>query len=321
VAPGTERTSQPSTLPKVLGRESSSADKKYFNDLLNSPFGNELVWEAARRVLAAEKLGADEAPDLLCLGLSSNDIVGHAYGPDSDEVMDCTLRTDRQLADFLTWLDERVGSGKFLVALSADHGVGPLTEQAMALGLGGGRLHSEEIEKFIENALRERYASAKGTRLVREVSLPWIYLDEPAIKSAGLELNDVARTTARTLGSYGGIEQAFAMCDLPVGGAAEGNDLIAAVRNGYFPGRSGQVYAHWSRYWYKGSKLAGHGAAYDYDQHVPVMFMGPGIKPGRFTEPVSPAAMAATICAAVGIAPPGSACAPPLRAALSSPAR
>ncbi|MBP1653764.1 MAG: type phosphodiesterase/nucleotide pyrophosphatase, partial [Bacteroidetes bacterium] len=65
---------------------------------------------------------------LLCVSLSSNDYVGHSYGPHSHEVMDMTLHTDRQLAGFFTYLGETLGLDNCLIILTSDHGVGPVPE-------------------------------------------------------------------------------------------------------------------------------------------------------------------------------------------------
>lgn len=294
--------------PKILGEKSDSPDREYYAALYNSPFGNEIVLEAARRVITTEGLGTDDATDVLCMGFSSNDVVGHAYGPDSDEVMDCTLHTDRQLADFFNWLDGRLGNGNYVLVLSSDHGVGPMPEYAADLGLGAGRIDPGKMRKAINAQLAERYASSEGAdKLVIDLNLPWLYLDEAAIKTAGLDLAEVAQAAARMAEQEKGIVRAFTFPEIAGFSLDDPNELQRAVRNSYFPGRSGHVYLHWERYWYKGSKQAGHGAAYDYDQHVPVLMMGPGVAPGRFTRAVSPTGMVPTVCAVLGIAPPATA--------------
>jgi len=35
-------------------------------------------------------------------------------------------------------------------------------------------------------------------------------------------------------------------------------------------------------YWLSGNTTASHSTPFSYDTHVPVIFMGPGIKPGRY---------------------------------------
>src|SRR4030095_5482968 len=67
------------------------------------------------------------------------DYVGHRYGPNSWEIEDYYLRLDQYLGDFFTFLDQQVGAGKYLVALSADHGALALPELLAAQGIKGAR--------------------------------------------------------------------------------------------------------------------------------------------------------------------------------------
>ena len=90
--------------PHVMARQAGSL---YYKAMTISPFGNQLTLDAARLIIASEHLGADDVPDLLCINLSSNDYVGHAFGPHSLEVQDITCWTDRQLAKFAAFIDER----------------------------------------------------------------------------------------------------------------------------------------------------------------------------------------------------------------------
>src|SRR5213078_1292588 len=102
--------------------------KEYYNALYCSPFGNDLLLDLAKRAIDAEHLGLRDAPDLLVVSFSCNDPIGHVWGPDSQEVLDVTLRSDRVVKQLLDFLDARVGRGRYVVALTADHGICPLPE-------------------------------------------------------------------------------------------------------------------------------------------------------------------------------------------------
>ncbi|HEV7501329.1 MAG TPA: alkaline phosphatase family protein, partial [Vicinamibacteria bacterium] len=104
-------------------------------DLRRTPFGDEMVLDAALEALSAHQLGADDTPDLLAVGFSSSDVIGHTYGPDSQEQMDEYLRLDVTLGRLLDEVDRRVGLDRTLVALSADHGSQPLVEVSQARGI------------------------------------------------------------------------------------------------------------------------------------------------------------------------------------------
>ena len=105
--------------------------RAYYESLYASPFGNELLLDLVDRAVDAEKLGTHETPDLLCVSFSCTDPIGHAWGPDSQEVLDGMLRADLIVKGLLDLLDAKVGKGRYELVLSADHGVCPLPEASV----------------------------------------------------------------------------------------------------------------------------------------------------------------------------------------------
>ncbi len=66
------------------------------------------------------KLGKGSAPDIIAIGLSATDYVGHTFGPGGGEMCLQLHSLDRDLGDFLRFLDR---SGlDYSVMLTADHG-------------------------------------------------------------------------------------------------------------------------------------------------------------------------------------------------------
>src|SRR5262249_57600351 len=96
---------------------------RYYESLYNSPFGNDLLLALVKEAVVAEQLGKDDVPDLLCVSFSSNDPIGHCWGPDSQEVLDVTLRSDLIVRDLLAFLADRVGKDRYPIALPAHHSV------------------------------------------------------------------------------------------------------------------------------------------------------------------------------------------------------
>ena len=88
-----------------------------------SPYGNELLADFAIELLNREQLGTRNTTDLLSVSFSSNDSVGHTYGPDSPQVRDIAIRTDRTIGRLLAQIDKVVGLQHTLIAFTADHGV------------------------------------------------------------------------------------------------------------------------------------------------------------------------------------------------------
>jgi hypothetical protein len=120
--------------PHTFDDGTPAARAAFAKGVLTTPFGDEMTLKFARVLIEAERLGADDVPDLLMISCSSADYIGHAYGPFSHEVEDYYLRLDGYLGELLTWLDEHVGKDSYVVALTADHGALPLPEEARLRG-------------------------------------------------------------------------------------------------------------------------------------------------------------------------------------------
>ena len=54
----------------------------------NTPFGDKYVLEFSKKLIQNENLGMDSNIDVLTIGLSAADIIGHHFGPNSYEVLD-----------------------------------------------------------------------------------------------------------------------------------------------------------------------------------------------------------------------------------------
>jgi predicted AlkP superfamily pyrophosphatase or phosphodiesterase len=96
-----------------------------YGELQTTPYGNELIQQLALRALKAEKLGTTGKTDLLTIGYSANDFVGHRYGPDSEEVHDMALRVDKLIGELLQAAEAQAGAGNVIAVLTGDHGVAP----------------------------------------------------------------------------------------------------------------------------------------------------------------------------------------------------
>jgi arylsulfatase A-like enzyme len=230
-----------------------------------------------------ESLGTRTSTDVLSISLSSTDLVGHAFGPDSPQIHDLNLNMDRQLGGFLQYLDKRFRPGGVLVILTADHGVSPLPEVQAQRRMPGGRLTDAALRKPVEAALNARFGDGKW---VLAVSSGSFWLDRAAIQEKKLEPADVERCAAEALAGQAHVMRVYTRTQLLLGQV--GDDLIGRrVYNGFFPSRSADVIGVLEPYWIYGARDASHGTPYSYDTHMPLIFMGPGIRPGYYDMPVA----------------------------------
>ena len=102
------------------------------------------------------KLGHGKATDFLGISFSALDTAGHAYGPRSHEVQDVLVRLDTEIGKLLAFLDAKVGADNYVLALSSDHGVAAIPEQAA----NAGRQDSKHVEAAIETALKSTLGDA-----------------------------------------------------------------------------------------------------------------------------------------------------------------
>ena len=101
--------------------------------------GTDLLFDTAEAALTGERLGVDEVPDLLAISVSSHDLAGHAWGQESWERLDLLLRLDRRIGEFLDRLDRTIGSDRYAVVLTSDHGGVPMVERTRERRRGGHR--------------------------------------------------------------------------------------------------------------------------------------------------------------------------------------
>lgn len=311
------------TFPHRLPGSPDKADKKYCAALISSPFGDEVTFDVAECLMTSERLGQGPATDMLCINLSSFDIGGHIFGPESEEMLDFAVRTDRQIAAFLDVLDRQVGLAKCLVAVTADHGVSTIPPLAQQRGLGGGQIDFKKLWESLNAALVSAVGPPhNGRRYVTGIALPWVYFDRSfATLDAGTraKLLDVA---TRVLRETPGVQDVYSAAELSGPPPSRDDEQRWLAWRAYCPGRAGELYMQLAPYWYKtGKDVAGHTVGFRHDRHVPILLMGPGVRPGRYFVPADPADIAPTLAALIGIEPPFAAVGRVLHEALDSSAR
>jgi hypothetical protein len=278
------------------------AKPAYFTAVYTSPFGNDLLLDLAEKAMAAEGLGADDVPDLLSLSFSSNDAIGHAWGPDSQEVLDVTLRSDAVVERLLALLDDKVGKGRYTLVLTADHGVCPLPERDK--DKRGQRVQPATAAK-VEAFLTTEYGKGAG-RWVEAVSGPWVYLNARAVAAAGLKGSDVEAAVAAWVRKQEGVEGAYTRAELTAG-VPEKDTVGRMVGRSFHPERCGDVYVLLKEYHLPSAVTATgttHGSPWGYDTHVPLVVFGAGVTAGVRKERVSPLSAAAILAQAAGVKPP-----------------
>jgi hypothetical protein len=294
--------------PHPLGSLKKSA-KNYYAAVYNSPFGNEVLLALVKDAIVAERLGSRDVPDLLCVSFSSNDPIGHCWGPDSQEVLDVTLRSDLIVRDLLAFLDDKVGKGRYVVALSADHGVCPLPEVSVKRGIKARRVPPLPLALRAELFLAEKFGKPEESKggCIESVTEDQVYLNRAWIKACGLKQTEVEKTLVDWLKKQTGIRTAYTRTEL-LRGVPENDKIGHVVWRSFHPDRSGDVVPVLKPYYLFLSALSTgttHGTPHDYDTHVPLLvYGGGGVQQGIRKEAVTPQAAVPILAHALGIKPP-----------------
>jgi arylsulfatase A-like enzyme len=245
-------------------------------------------------------LGQSDSTDLLAISLSSTDYLGHATGPNSIEAEDMYLRLDRDLAQFLNYLDATVGKEQYLFFLTADHGAAHVPAFLKEHRIPGGALDDAALQSRLNTGLQKTFGSPG---LVSMVINYQVYLNDLLLAERRLDKKAVKQQIIDTLIRIEGIAKAFDLQNFEAAMLPE--PLKTMVTNGYNQKLSGDIQFVYKPQWFDGwSRGTTHGVWNPYDSHIPLLWYGSGIKPGRTYRNISMADIAPTLAALLRIQMP-----------------
>lgn len=267
------------------------------------PMMDSITLHFALQGLQARGLGAvSSRTDVLAISLSSTDGVGHKYGPDSREIHDQVLRLDKYLGEFLDSLYKIRDSTRVVIALTADHGMAPYPQSGFTTRwrtVPGG---FADLRPLAWRMFREVVAAGVDSSAF-SWELESLYLEPEPFARAGVNRDSVAREYVRAASRVEGVLRAELWSD--VAKQDPTRDPFVRRWQHMFPADLPiAALVVLKPYWYyAGVTQATHGTPHDYDAHVPVIFAGAGIAPGRYPAFVRVVDIAPTLAAIVGVNP------------------
>ena len=282
----------------VFPHDLKSRIGKDFGLIRSTPYGNTFTLDFARNALKAESLGKDPITDFLAVSLSSPDYIGHQFGPNSIEVEDNYLRLDKDIADFLAFLDREVGKGQYLFFLTADHAVAHNPYFLAANKIPAKTLSSTTLE--LSRKVEERF---KVKQVIKASANYHLYLNDSSINAAGANKAEIKKFMIDSINTMPDILLAFdtekiSEVNLPsevremfLNGFNKklGGDIVVVLKPGlFYGGRTGTTHGSWN----------------PYDSHIPLLWMGWGIKSGKLNREVYMTDIAPTIAAMLRIQMP-----------------
>ena len=268
----------------------------YYDQLRYAPDGDRITMGLATLIIEEESLGEDSIPDLLSISLSATDRIGHAFGPNSREAEDNLHRLDLLLAEFLDYLENRLGREGFVLALSSDHGMRSIPEYAPGAQLAATRVFSLRLTDRLNRHLSARLNVDQ--KLLTALVMPWLYFNESAIKRLNLDPDSVYGIAGEWLEARSEISRTVPVSRLD---DCIEDETCRLIRNVRFEGRSGEMYVVESRNSFVSADppvyAASHGSPYLADLRVPVLFYGANLRPAVVDRRVTPRHIAPTLAA------------------------
>ncbi|RYF21569.1 MAG: alkaline phosphatase family protein [Flavobacteriales bacterium] len=254
----------------------SYIDKNY-EIIKSTPHGNTMTLDFSKLAIEKEKLGQTGNTDFLAISCSSTDYVGHQFGPNSIEAEDTYLRLDQDLENFFNYLDQTLGKGNYLFFLSADHAAAHVPGFMQENRLPAGTVSNSAIRKGLDTLMNEKFNLSKSVITVMNNQ---VYFDHSVIEDKKVDFAQVKATAINYLRKYNGITDAVDLNILNTSTIPE--EIRKRITNGYNARRSGDIYFLLKANWFDGGSTGTtHGAWYPYDSHIPLVFMGWKVKPGK----------------------------------------
>lgn len=267
-----------------------------------SPFGNTITLNFAEQAIEEYQLGKGKVTDFLAINCASTDYVGHMFGPNSIEVEDTYLRLDQDLEKFFLFLDDKIGKGQYTIFLTADHGAannaGYMQTHKMAFGLANIRAVTDSLNKLLEDKFGAK-------ELIRTEIGDQVNFDMQKINSQHFDFDAIKKMTSTYLQQQPGIM--YAVDESKIGEAPVPEPIKTMIINGYNIKRTSPVRVIFNPGWAQGESIGtgtGHGSIHPYDTHLPLLFMGWGIRHGTSNATVNITDIAPTISALLHIQMP-----------------
>ncbi len=290
----------------VLRKTTKQEKPDFYEAVGATPYGNEYELAFARELIEQEKLGEGTATDFLSVSLSAADILGHKVGPNSPQHKAMVLALDRQLADFFSFLGQRVGLANVWIVLSADHGISPVPAYAHQFRLPAEMLNSDKLKTDLNAAIAARLK--RPGSYVEGNDGNYVFISESAFAAAGMANEVEGERIAGDALVQMGVRSYVTREQLAAGRVA--NDATGKLLLHSYSAYGGWyvmvVPPPFSILWDNHTGTT-HGSWYRYDRHVPLAFFGLPFQAGVYRGRCEPVDMAATLASLLGVNPPNNA--------------
>ncbi|WP_037501204.1 alkaline phosphatase family protein [Sphingomonas jaspsi] len=248
-------------------------------------------------------LGKGSQPDLIAIGASATDYVGHTFGTEGEEMCLQMASLDRDLGDFLSYLDAQ--KIDYAVVLTADHGGNDIPERQRERGIPtAARIDPNFTVTAIGKQIGQKFGLAGPVLWGGSVGDVWLDAAiapamRPKVLAAAVAIAKAHPQVAEVF-TRSQIERTAVPTGSPVGWTP-----IQRVRASFDKERSGDFVvvlkpritpiADTKTY------VATHGSLWDYDRRVPILFWRPGMSATQRNDATETVDIMPTLAAMLGL--------------------
>ncbi len=277
------------TFPKNLKKLREKNNN--FSLLKSVPAGNTFTIDFVKAAIIGENLGKSKYTDFIAVSFSSTDYIGHKYGVSAVETEDTYLRLDRDIADFVQFLDRNIGKDSYTLFLTADHAAVHNPAYLKSLKIPAHYFDISKFKTFVLNTTKKYFNSYE---LIENISNYQIFLNKEEINQLGLNANKVAEKLSEEIINFENVYKVATAKTLQTSHFPFG--ILNSLQNGYNQKLSGEVlFIPYPATLINHRTGTSHGSGYSYDTHIPIIFYGNGINSGRSTKKYNITDIAPTI--------------------------
>jgi len=278
------------------------SENKEGSFMWNSPYGDAFVLNFAHQLIVNQKLGTDEHTDVLNIGLSAADVIGHHFGPHSYEVLDYYNKIDFELNNFISKLNTTIGKDNYIIVLTADHGVAAMPEYLASRGIDAKRIQGDQFDADLANInikLKQKFGWTDDVILKSNYSGVEPNMD--VVKQNGIDSSEFIKALTGELEKLDYIAGAYSFMD--VKDAACKKPFIELVRHSHRDEFGYYIKLVPKENYLIDMRATGttHGTPYAYDTHVPLIIKLPADKSKTIDKKVYTVDIVPTVLDLLGI--------------------
>lgn len=299
----------PYDLKKMSTKRRLLTKEKDYSLLDEVPFGNSLTNQFAMKLIEKEELGLDDVTDFLTICFSATDNIGHRFGPSSFEVADAVYRLDKDIAELLAFLNDKIGKRNILVYFTSAHGVSEIPDIRESYRIPSGYFIQNQAIQLLRSYLNVLYGEGNW---VKGYSERQIFLNREFIEDAKIDLDEIRQRVARFMVQFAGVASAYPYSAFETNDFVDGN--LSRISNSFSPKRTGDVIIILNPGWVEkeDDHVTEHNSPYEYDTHVPLIWYGWSANRATVTRKVNLTDISATLSSLLKVPYPNACTGEPL---------